>query len=106
MGDQYKMLTIIQEEAMESGMHGLQAQSGRTESWLKGWLAVPEELEAEVWACGGWCDLTVEDGILVGIVPKERPPQPPQPPTEQEDNDAMLVDHEYRITLLELGVGE
>ena len=27
-------------------------------------------------------------------------------PTAQEDNDAMLVDHEYRITLLELGITE
>lgn len=25
-------------------------------------------------------------------------------PTEQEDTDAMLVGHEYRLTLLELGV--
>lgn len=25
-------------------------------------------------------------------------------PTEQEDTDAMLIDHEYRLTLLELGV--
>jgi hypothetical protein len=27
-------------------------------------------------------------------------------PTVQEDIDAMLVDHEYRLTLLELGVNE
>lgn len=27
-------------------------------------------------------------------------------PTAQDDTDAMLVDHEYRITLLELGVTE
>ena len=28
------------------------------------------------------------------------------PPTAEEDRDAMLVDHEYRLTLLELGVTE
>lgn len=27
-------------------------------------------------------------------------------PSADEDNDAMLIDHEYRLTLLELGVGE
>ncbi len=27
-------------------------------------------------------------------------------PTEEEDRDAMLIDHEYRLTLLELGVTE
>lgn len=27
-------------------------------------------------------------------------------PTAQEDADAMLVDHEYRLTLLELGITE
>lgn len=33
-------------------------------------------------------------------------PVPEAVPTAQEDTDAMLVDHEYRITLLELGVSE
>ena len=27
-------------------------------------------------------------------------------PTAQDDTDAMLVDHEYRLTMLELGLGE
>ena len=27
-------------------------------------------------------------------------------PTEQEDTAAMLIDHEYRLTLLELGITE
>lgn len=27
-------------------------------------------------------------------------------PTAQDDTDAMLIDHEFRLTLLELGVGE
>ena len=27
-------------------------------------------------------------------------------PTAQDDTDAMLVDHEYRLTLLELGITE
>jgi hypothetical protein len=103
-----KMLTIIQVEKTEQGMHRLQAQSGRTESWLEGWIPVPEELEAEAWACAGWCDLTVENGVLTGIAPTERPiqPEPEAEPTPQEDGDALLVDHECRLTLLELGLTE
>ena len=106
MNGNRKMLTIIQVDAMESGMHGLQSQSGRTECWLEGWIAVPEELEAEVWASGGWCDLTIQDGVLVAITPTERPAEPEPEPTAQEDAEAMLVDHEYRLTLLELGIVE
>ena len=63
--------------------------------------------ERQVWACLGWCDLTIEGGKLTGITPGAIPePEPaPEPePTAQEDNDAMLVDHEYRLTLMELGV--
>ena len=33
-------------------------------------------------------------------------PAPNPSPTAQEDVDAMLVDHEYRLTLLELGLTE
>lgn len=31
---------------------------------------------------------------------------PPPPPNEAEDTAAMIVDHEYRLTLLELGLSE
>ena len=33
-------------------------------------------------------------------------PEPETVPTAQDDTDAMLIDHEYRLTLLELGVIE
>lgn len=37
--------------------------------------------------------------------PKTEPEPTPEPePTAQDDIDAMMIDHEYRITLLELGV--
>lgn len=36
----------------------------------------------------------------------EPEPEPDPQPTAEEDRDAMLVDHEYRLTLLELGVTE
>lgn len=33
-------------------------------------------------------------------------PEPTPEPTEEEDIAAMTVDHEYRLTLLELGLSE
>lgn len=75
------MLTIIEVAAREDGGHGLQSQSHRTECWLEGWVPVPEELVETAWACGGYCDLEVQDGKLVGVTPRERPTLP-----EEEEN--------------------
>ena len=100
-------MLIIQIEALESGQHPIQSQSGRKTCWLPGYIEVPGHLERKVWACLGWCDLTIEGGKLTGITPGAIPePEPaPEPePTAQEDNDVMLIDHEYRLTLVELGV--
>lgn len=100
-------MLIIQIAALESGQHPIQSQSGRKTCWLPGYIEVPGHLEREVWACLGWCDLTIKGGKLTGITPHTIPePEPaPEPePTAQEDTDAMLVDHEYRLTLVELGV--
>lgn len=100
-------MLIIQIAALESGQHPFQSQSGRKTCWLPGYIEVPGHLEREVWACLGWCDLTIEGGKLTGITPGTIPEPEPAPelePTAQEDNDAMLVDHEYRLTLVELGV--
>lgn len=43
--------------------------------------------------------------MTAGVMP-EPEPEPEKQPTAQEDIDAMLVDHEYRLTLLELGLFE
>ena len=65
----------------------------------------------------GFVTLTVVDDIVTGMAANQAakdandvaypatPAANPEP-TVEEDNDAMLVDHEYRLTLLELGVGE
>ena len=42
---------------------------------------------------------SVSTGYLLGE-------EPELGPTAQDDADALLVDHEYRLTLLELGVNE
>ena len=80
-------MTIIQIEALDTGQHPIQSQSGRTACWLEGWVEVPEHLESAVWDSLGWCDLDIQDGVLVGITPTERPepePEPETPPTELE----------------------
>lgn len=84
------MLTIIEIEAREDGGHGLQSQSHREECWLEGWVAVPEELETAVWECGGYCDLDIQGGVLVGLTPKERP-APEEPEGPQSDIAALAA---------------
>lgn len=76
-------MTIIEIAAREDGGHGLQSQSGRTSCWLDGWIEVPANLEADVWATVGYCDLQIENGKLVGITPTERP-EPDIEPIKQQ----------------------
>lgn len=68
-------MTIIKIESLESGIRPIESQSHRRGCWLPGYIEVPPHLEAAVWSSGGWCDLTIEDGMLVGITPTERPPE-------------------------------
>ena len=98
-------MTIIKIEST-NGFHLIESQSHRHTCWLDGYITVPSHLEDIVWASGGYCDLTIEDGVLTGITPTERPVEPiPEPIIDPEDDrDSMLIDHEYRLTLIELGV--
>lgn len=77
-------MTIIEINARPDGGHGLQSQSGRTACWLKGWIEVPANLEAQVWETVGYCDLTIEDGILTAIIPIERPAPDIEPIKQQK----------------------
>ena len=84
-------VTIIQIQALETGQHLIQSQSGRTSCWMEGWIEVPAHLDSAVWETLGWCDLQIEDGKLVGITPTERPePEPiPYTPTLEERTAAL-----------------
>ncbi len=77
-------MTIIQIESLSTGQHPIQSQSGRSSCWLDGWIEVPANLEAQVWATVGYCDLQIENGKLVGITPTERPEPEPVTPTPTE----------------------
>lgn len=88
------MFTIIEINAREDGGHGLQSQSGRKECWLEGWIAVPNELRGRVWDCLGYCNLRIENGVLVDVeeVPRPEPPEPPEPQISDEEAVAIITD--------------
>lgn len=87
-------MTIIEISAREDGGHGLQSQSGRSSCWLDGWIEVPTNLESQVWATVGYCDLQIEDGKLVGITPTDRPELEPVIPTPTE-LEQLIADVDY-----------
>ena len=90
-------LTIIEIAAREDGGHGLQSQSGRTECWMEGWIAVPEELADAVWDCGGYCDLDIQDGVLVGITTREKPEPVPSAEEQIAALKAALSATDYQV---------
>ena len=81
---------------------------------VDGFVEMTEEQLKTFLEYNGFVNITVVDGILTNIEPNTdaweewkatRPAEPTEPePTAQDDTDAMLVDHELRITMLELGV--
>ena len=82
-------------------------------SAARGLVQFPDAFLDTFLAYNGFVTLTIENNTVTAIEPnaeaweawKAEQPEPVEPePTPQEDTDAMLVDHEYRITLLELGV--
>lgn len=99
-------MRLIEITALENGAHRNQMIMGEIVV-PDGWAVVPDGLETENYPFG-----TVEvaeiDGVMTvtawtpGTTPDT--PTPTAEPTAQDDTDAMLIDHEYRITLLELGV--
>lgn len=74
-------MTIIKLEPNEHGFRAMQSQSHRKECWMEGYITVPAELEETAWKSAGWCDLEIQDGVLVGIAPTEKPvmPEPAEP---------------------------
>ena len=76
-------MTIIKLETV-NGLHPIQAQSGCKAVWLDGYIEVPSHLEALAWASGGWCELEIREGRLVGVTPTEKPEPPAPEPTQAE----------------------
>lgn len=84
-----------------------------------GMAIVPADLDDAVfYENNGFVTLTLDGDVVTAMaanaearaawlasLPVTEPAAEPAP-AEEEDRDAMLVDHEYRLTLLELGVAE
>lgn len=65
-------MTIIKIKADTKGYHITESQSHRTENWMGDeWISVPEELRSKL--NGGYCELKIENGVLVDITPIEIP---------------------------------
>lgn len=84
-----------------------------------GLVPISDTFAIRVVALKGFVRLAILDGRVIGLEPNEealeawdaaqaeRPAEGQETaPTAQDDTDAMLVDHEYRLTLLELGLTE
>lgn len=102
-------MLIIKISGNENHFHPIEFQSHRNSCWVEGYIGVPPALVDKVSATEGYCDLVIENGTLKDVVPKtELKPKTDEKQTNspQDDTDTMLVDHEYRLTLLELGVNE
>lgn len=89
--------------------HDIQTNSGWFENpYGETYAVVPDDMVQDILETRGFCDITLnDDGTeVVSFVAREIPePEPIEvEPTAEDDVDAMLVDHEYRLTLLELGV--
>lgn len=95
------MARYIDPNTLPNGAH--KNQSGG--ACPPGWAVIPAEMALPNFPFG---DVTAEeiDGVLTvtGWTAGELPPEPQPEPSAEDDIEMLLVDHEYRITLLELGV--
>lgn len=94
-------MRIVEMEALENGAH--RNQIGTFSKVPAGWAVIPDDMGMP--EAFPFVSLVVENGIVTqmdaGAVPEE--PEK-QERSVQDEVDSMLVDHEYRLTLLELGV--
>ena len=106
-------MKIIKVKANENGSRPtLQEWNGQTAP--KGYAWCPDEFVSVFYstAPSGFVNIVVKDDTVVEMSVNEEAlaeyiaslPEPTAEPTAQDDTDAMLVDHELRLTMLELGV--
>ena len=96
---------IIELTPLPNGAH--RNQQGTRLPIPDGWAEIPPEIPIpDTFPFVGV--ETDGDGQITALTPGVVPePEPITPmPTEADDTNALLVDHEYRLTLLELGVSK
>lgn len=80
---------------MDKATHTVEWRADAEENWMgEGWAVVPEELREAALACGGACEITLNEAgdTVAAIVPTERP-APPEPVPSQAALDR--ADLEY-----------
>lgn len=96
-------MRIVKIEAFDNGAHS--NQTSNIGFVPEGYAVIPDDMETENFPFG---EVEAEEIDGVMTVTKWTPGEIPEPveeePSPQEDMDAMLVDHEYRLTLLEYGL--
>lgn len=101
-------MRIVKIESLENGAHVNKA--GNFSYVPAGYAVIPDSMTLP--ASFPFVDLEVKEigGIMTVVSMSEREVPVVEPvkaePSAQDDTDALLIDHEYRITLLELGVSE
>jgi len=98
-------MTIIEIAALENGAHRNQTLHGN--ALPEGWAVIPADMEIP--STFPFVEVTAKNGVVTSLVAGVMPEPAPEPtpePTEEDDTASMLVDHEYRLTLLELGLVE
>ena len=101
-------MRIIEITSLSNGAHRNQSCNFLTVP--DGWAVIPDTIDTENFPFG---EVEVEEvnGVMTvtkwtaGTMPDPEP-EPEAEPTEADDTNAMLVDHEYRLTMLELGLTE
>lgn len=97
-------MRIIEIAALDNGAH--RNQDGQLSKVPEGWAMIPESMDLENFPFGKVTAEEIEQVMTVtGWVPGVLPEPEREVPTTpaKDDIDAMLIDHEYRLTLLELG---
>lgn len=99
-------MTMIEIRPRDNGAH--RNQSGNFKAIPEGWAILPDSIDTPNFPFG---DIEVDNSTpprvvswTAGEIPEE--PEAQAEPSEAEDLAAMAVDHEYRLTLLELGLTE
>lgn len=65
---------------------------------------MPEALESKAWETLGWCDLVIQNGVLVDIIPTARPEPEPEPePTTAPSYEERLAALESAMTAMIMG---
>lgn len=96
-------MKIIEVASLSNGAHRNQTSSSRYIP--DGWALIPARVPIP--DTFPFVDLKVDGKIVTAMTERDVPATAEQySPSARDDTDAMLVDHEYRLTLLELGLAE